>query len=133
MAQNKTQKEKVEFYTGAVKRGVEALDKEFGRLKWLKLIDLKYLDLESPNTCICGQIFGSFWSSQFKKFKGVKISLDKLDLKDEGNEAWVIQHGFYARDEKGKKGKTCQKDYDLLTSLWYIKVATLKIEAGLLP
>lgn len=131
MAQTIKQKAEVKKLQGYVNNGVKVLDEKFGRRKWLKGIDLKTLDLGEYDVCICGQMFGEFWDAQFKGFNAQDMR-DTFDKKgSEESEQWAIKHGFYA-DDQGH-GNDNYATYDMLTNLWYIKIVTLRIEAGLIP
>lgn len=129
----KKQKEIVAFYRNAVENGVKILDKEFGHLEWLKKIDEKKLDLKSNSACMCGQLFGYFWNSEFKKFK-IKLPTNGWEARVGSPEMkFSVSNGFVLRkwEEFGKYGD--YGNWDLLTNLWYVKIVELKIEAGLIP
>lgn len=121
MAQTKKQKEIVAYYTKAIKNGVKLLDTNYTRKKWLTKIDLKTLDLQFPYSCICGQVFGSYWDAQFKSFDS-----ETFRKTDRNVNEFSRSHGFLAREGKWD-------EYDLLTNLWYVMIVKLKIEAGLIP
>ena len=118
-----------------VKNGIKVLDKEFGRVKWLKQIDISALDVGMSSVCICGQIFGDYANAEFKKMKGWseadnEYKDDQEDCPGIGSttisDDWATKNGFYLEGDE-------DFDYDLLTQVWYVTIFNMKVKAGLIP
>ena len=111
MAKKVTIEQKVSWYKKAIVKGVAALDKKFGKKKWLKEIDEEILNLGDVRACVCGQVFGTYGAARFGR---------KIDMSKE----FAIAHGF----EKNYEGfANNNNDYDLLTRLWHMKIVELKL------
>ena len=100
------------FYTDAVARGIDLLDRHIPG--WAGLIDLDELDIESCNHCILGQVARETGvdSEYLGRFGAM---LDRLDLHGRA----VDEHGFDAPYDGRKDGT----GYSTLTALWANEVA----------
>jgi len=94
-----------------VNRGVKWLDKNIGRKKWAKKIKVKQLDLQSPNTCMIGEVLGGY---------------DELENKFGVDNDSAVELGFFVdKDHTDHENAECVQrgKYSVLTALW---VATLQ-------
>ncbi len=96
-----------EKYKLNIEKGIKYLDKKFGRKVWVKKIDLKKLDLSAPGVCVIGQSFKDYFSE-------VSGSRD-----DSVSSTYNSKYGFDVLPDQ-------TADYDLLTYLWFNKIAILK-------
>lgn len=92
-----------------IEKGVKFLDKVKGK-NWIRNIDLKKLNLEDTNVCVCGQLFIDYWEAENKHF--------------ESNKDIAAIYGF----------NSYQFDYDeeiffdILTNLWYCRILSLRLK-----
>ena len=97
----------VEELVGRVKKGIEFLDAIYGS-RWVREIDLDYLDMSSAKADVCGQIEGYMW-----------LLLDKYNktYEDAVSMGFALPLGVY------KTGEEKQRRYKVLTEIWkwYIK------------
>lgn len=119
------QKKLMAIFIPRIDAGVKYLDKHMGREKWLAKINENRLMLENANTCVCGQIFGDFWTHVFKGMDRDMMSQDEQN-KVLGEKA--VPYGFYV---EGALQDKYMYVYDVLTHLWAFKIATLRHKAGM--
>ncbi len=114
--------QKINLYTKemakAVNAGSKYLDTKFGRKDWLKKVNENVLKLSDANICITGQIFGDY----FEWVSDEKMSHRK-----------AVGLGFYLNKSKRELSLSTGKEiggYELLTHLWYCKIASLRAIRG---
>lgn len=96
-----------EDLTAKVRKGMDYLDKTVPG--WEHKIDLRRLELENPQVCVCGQLFGDFWA----KVRGDASAGARIQISD------MEKFGFYI--ENNEDG-----DYELLTRIWHKKIKELR-------
>lgn len=95
-----------------IDRGMEFLDEYLGSPEWVNEIDLKALDLNDANTCVCGQLFRADTGRR-------TIEDEDIGESDGYSYAikWVIEHGV-PRDNSFNSGKVLDVVSDHGFSLW---------------
>lgn len=126
-----------EYFGPRVEAGIKVLDENFGREKWLKMINVKTLDLSDPTTCVCGQLFLEYAN-------GIFTNTNKGIVKVEDDEEWSTNHGFYV-DADSSEGDFCDVDwaaygldghvgnstlYDALGEVWIARIKDLSAKVN---
>ena len=107
------EKKAIRIFKARIEKGIKYLDKRMKREDWLKRLNPITLNLEQDDVCVCGQVFGSYFSA---------FGYDK----ESG-----AQYGFFV--EPGFLGSTDGHEnwfWDLLGYMWAKKLVELKHKNG---
>lgn len=91
-----------------ISKGVKFLDKQFGKSKWAKKIDLSSFTLDSNFRCILAQLYKGKWD-------------------DYGVRTWALKK--FGMDVITKNGFDLEfvplNERELLEKMWYVKISQL--------
>ncbi len=114
-----TKKNYEKVLSSRIDKGIEVLDKEIGREKWLKKIDLISLDLQKSHVCICGQVFGDYWDTVLKG----------ISFRDDAGSEGV---GRTTANKLGFNLEVENSDFfDVLTHMWFCRLTAMKAKSKL--
>lgn len=101
----------------AARRGARYLDKTLPG--WAAKIDLRTLDMDSPEHCVIGQTVGDY-------YKG----MDAFGHPDAADEHWVFDHGFNLRFSHKWTKADEHRAYDRLVCAWAPLIALRLVKAA---
>jgi len=103
--------------TRRVKKGIKWLNEV--KPGWYKDIDVEKLNLEEPDVCVCGQVFGSFFEAIYKVDSDTRRGLATKRRKT--GMSWItsFSRGFVLLNNQARF-------YDTLTRIWYLEIMKLQ-------